>query len=117
MRKELGYEVATFIRTPAELTAIAVHNPFPKAKPDGGSLYIGFVTEPFTPETARMVQSFKSAVDDFQVRDREVYWRCRVPSHESRFSLARFERALHWPATFCNATTIRKLAQKYPPPK
>ena len=30
LHKELGYEVATFIRTPIELAAIAAYQPFPK---------------------------------------------------------------------------------------
>ncbi|MEI2689260.1 MAG: DUF1697 domain-containing protein [Anaerolineae bacterium] len=43
LRQALGYAVATFIRTPAELATVAAHHPFPSAHPDNTTLYIGFL--------------------------------------------------------------------------
>src|SRR5688572_10594132 len=44
LRETLGYEVATFIRTIAEVAAIADYKPFIDAelKAEGNTLYVGF---------------------------------------------------------------------------
>jgi len=110
LQTELGYEVATFLRTVPELTAIAEYQPFPRAK--AGTLYIGFLAEALDPAAQEAVYAFRSAVDDFQVHERELYWLCRLPSRESKFSLARLERALGIQATFRNVTTVQALAKK-----
>ena len=109
----LGYEVATFLRTTAEIGRIARHQPF-KDAPAGATLYIGFLPAPLDAKAKRVVASMKTAVDDFHVHDREVYWLCRVKSMESVFSAARLEKALRMSATFRNANTVRRLAAKYP---
>lgn len=106
----LGYEVATFLRTTAELGEIARFEPFPKR--DAATLYVGFLALPLTKEQERAVLAFRTSVDDFVVRKREVYWSCSVKSMESGFSLARLERALKIQATFRNANTVRKMAAK-----
>lgn len=116
LEKTLGYEVAAFIRTAAELREIAAYEPFadPKVKADGALLYIGFLADPLGPAAKRIVASFKTDVDDFRVNQREIYWQCRIRSSESEFSLARLEKALGRQATFRNSTTVRKIAALYP---
>src|SRR5438874_9114515 len=39
LRQMMGYDVAAFVRTPAELAAIAAYQPLPPTLPEGG-LYI-----------------------------------------------------------------------------
>lgn len=104
----LGYDVDTFLRSPAELAATAGHEPFPVA--EGSSLYVGFLKEPPHAAAQRAVLGFRSEVDDFAVVEREVYWHCRIRSSDSAFSGARLEKALRQRATFRNVTTVRKLA-------
>jgi len=58
--------------------------------------------------------AFRSEVDDFRVHGCEVYWLCRKKISESAFSGALLEMAIGMPATIRNATTVRKLAAKYP---
>ena len=116
LHKSLGYEVATFIRTAAQLSEIAQYQPFPQSQMRDASLYIGFLADALDPEAQRTVMSFKTKVDDFHVHEREVYWLCRIRSSESEFSLARLEKALGIQATFRNSTTIRKLAALYAAP-
>ena len=110
LESALGYEVATFLRTTAELGAVASREPFPGR--DAATLYVGFLAKPLTKEQARLVEGFSSAVDAFAVHERELYWSCSVKSMESEFSLARLERALKIQATFRNANTVRKMAAK-----
>src|SRR5690242_4767910 len=46
----MGYAVATFIRSAAEVAAIAAYAPFATPLPAGGGLYIAFVQAPPGPE-------------------------------------------------------------------
>src|SRR6266852_6181845 len=45
LEDNLGYEVTTFIRSIAELAAVARYKPFHDCGEDGNVLYIGFVTD------------------------------------------------------------------------
>lgn len=110
LRASLGYEVATFLRTAAEITAIAAYKPFADAAMPA-ALYIGFMADPLSDAAQAKLLSFRSAVDDFHTHGREVYWLCRVRSSDSEFSLAKFEKALGVRATFRNVTTVRKIAE------
>lgn len=111
LESALGYEVATFVRTAAELAEAARHEPFPKR--EAATLYVGFLAAPLTKEQQRGVLAFRTPVDDFAFRERELYWSCSVKSMDSEFSLARLERALKIQATFRNANTVRKMADKF----
>lgn len=104
----LGYDVATFLRTPEEMAAAARHAPFDDLA-DTDALSVGFLARTLTAAERRPVQAFASATDDFAINARELYWRRRGRISESKFSLARFERALGTPATFRNVTTVRKI--------
>jgi uncharacterized protein (DUF1697 family) len=116
LRESLGYEVATFIRSVSELADIANYRPFAALELDkeGNSLYVAFLPAPPSEEAQEGLLAFRSKVDDFHVRGREVYWLCRKKLSESAFSGALLEKTLGMPATMRNATTVRKLAAKYP---
>lgn len=113
LERSLGFPVATFLRSPEELAAVAERRPFPEAE-EGHGLYVAFLKAPPDPEAAEKLMGLRTEVDDFRVHGREVYWLCRVRSSDSKFSGAALERALRAPATMRNATTVRKLAAKYP---
>ena len=110
LQAALGYEVATFIRTAAELAEIAHYQPFPPADLQAATLYIAFLAEPLDPAAQEKLMAFRSPVDDFHTHNREIYWLCRVRSSESEFSLAKLEKALRIQATFRNSTTVQKIA-------
>jgi uncharacterized protein (DUF1697 family) len=111
----LGYQVATFIRTTSELAEIARYRPFKEADLDaeGNSVYIAFVAEIPSKEAQQRLLSFTSAVDEFHVDGRQVYWLCRKKMSESAFSGALLEKTLGMPATLRNSTTVKKIASKY----
>jgi len=119
LHEALGYEVATFIRTNAELSEIARYEPFsaPELEATGATLYIGFIAQPLSLEAQHMVMSFQTPVDNFHVRRREIYWACRVRSSESIFSLAQLEKTLGIQATFRNSNTVKKITAKYATPE
>ena len=116
LHRELGYEVATFLRSDAELAAIARHQAFPVGDLAAESVgtYIGFLAAPLKPKARQKLMSQRSAFDDFHVHAREVYWLCRTKFSDSKFSGGLLEKILGVPATFRNANTVRKLAAKYP---
>ncbi len=114
LHKKLGYEVATFLRTPAEMTRIAEYKPFKKSEldADGNMLYIGFLADAPAAAASKKLLAFANDVDSFRVHGREVYWLCRKKFSESKFSGAHMERTLAMPTTLRNVNTVRKIAAK-----
>jgi uncharacterized protein (DUF1697 family) len=110
----LGYEVVTFLRTPAELSDVAMHAPFGDAVPDAGeTLFIAFLKAPAGDEPARKVLALQNEVDRLHITGRELYWLRKGGSGDSKLSGAALERALKMPATARNVTTVRKMTAKY----
>lgn len=113
LRKALGFDVATLIRSTSELSAVARSRPFPDADTPGHSLYIGLLrTNPGEAEKMKVL-AMRTPTDELRVEGRELYWLCRTKSMDSIVSGARLEKTVGMPATFRNVTTIRKLADKY----
>lgn len=118
LQATLGYEVATFLRTPAEVTAIAKYLPFPTARlKTAGAFNVCFLAQPLDAEAQKQLQTLKTEIDDFHTHAREVYWLCAVKQSESKFSNALLERRLKVQATLRGMSTVQKLAAKYPSPQ
>jgi uncharacterized protein (DUF1697 family) len=114
LEEALGYEVATFIRSPEALAAIAARSPFgAKAEADAHTVSVAFLKSACGAAESRRVLALASDVDDFRVVEREVYWLRTVPFNESKVQGNRFEKALGQSATARNVTTVRKIAAKY----
>ncbi|HMN26867.1 MAG TPA: DUF1697 domain-containing protein [Caldilineaceae bacterium] len=111
----LGYTVATFLRTPVHLAAVARHRPFAdEALRDGDHmLYVAFVAEPPGAAAQAKLHRLANEIDAFQVHGSEIYWLRRNPTIPSTFSGALLEKTLGQPATVRNITTVRRLAAKY----
>lgn len=75
----LGYNVPTFIRSFEEITAIAAYNPFPQdtENNDAHTISILFMEETATNTLQDELIAFRTPLDDFHVRDKEIYWLCR----------------------------------------
>ncbi len=116
LHKSLGYEVATFIRTDAEVAAIARHPLFdsPNAR-SAKALNVGFLSQAPRAEATRALMRLRTASDEFHVEGREMYWLRKMS--ESGFSYAVFERTLQVRATFRGRNTVVRLAAKYPAAK
>ena len=115
LRQALGYEVATFLRSAPELAAVAAYEPFGTSEQvvTVHALWVGFLKAPPSEEARRKLLSLRTAMDDFHVHGREVYWARRTRMSESEVSGALLERTLAAPMTMRNVTTVRKLAAKY----
>jgi uncharacterized protein (DUF1697 family) len=116
LHEALGYEVATFIRSAAELADIAKYQPFPEGElaGKGASLYIAFLREVPSKKAQEDLMAFRTDEDDFRVHGREMYWLRHGNMSDSKFSGALLEKTLKMRATMRNSTTIQKLAAKYP---
>lgn len=115
LRTFLGYEVATCLRSPAEVATAAANDPFngEAAQYEKGTLSVGFLKgEPGAEAVAKLMER-QTPTDAFHVIGREVYWLCRIPANETKVANTMFEKVLGVPATFRNVTTVGKLAAKY----
>jgi uncharacterized protein (DUF1697 family) len=119
LHAELGYEVATFVRTRAEVAAVAAMQPFPRNVMDDASntVHVGFWKGELDAGQRRGLESCCSATDAFRVEGREFFWLCRgIRSHESKIWASPELKALRLPtATMRNVTTLRRLAAEFPP--
>lgn len=113
LRTSLGYEVATFVRSAAELADIADYTPFSAEEIQNNTLYIGFLQALPTDDAHQKLLALQTPLDKFHVHGRELYWLCRTSVSRSAVSGAKIERALGMPATLRNGTTVRKLAARY----
>lgn len=114
LRAALGFEVATFLRTEAELAALAAYQPFPPEQlAQATALNVAFLAEPLEGEAEAKLMTLRTDIDDFHVHGREIFWLCRKKQSESTFSNAVLEKALRRQATFRGINTVRKLAAKY----
>lgn len=113
LEQELGFAVATFLRTAAEVARIAGHSPFPAAEvARAGAFVVGLLAAPLTPAQAATLQSMRSPIDDLRADGSEIYWLCRRKQSDSTFSNAVFERTLGVRATFRSRSTLVRLAAK-----
>ncbi len=118
LHASLGYEVDTFVRTRAEVAAVAALRPFAKAEMDepANTVHAGFLKAELSVEQRRGFEACRSATDEIRVEGREYYWLCRrIKSHESKIWASPEMRALKLPtSSMRNVTTIRRLAAEFP---
>lgn len=114
LQRALGYEVTTFIRTPAELAGVSQHPAFPKVDLATGKhlLYVAFLKGHPDSDAVQRLMKFRNEIDDFHLHDRELYWLRRMGG-DSAVAGPLLEKTLRMPATTRNITTVRKLALKY----
>ncbi len=114
LKESLGYEVATFIRTDAELAEIAKYQPFPQSQLDvAAALNIGFLADPLDDAAVQKLMPLRTDIDDFHVHGREIYWLCKKKQSESKISNVVIEKALGVKSTLRGVNTVKKLAEKY----
>lgn len=114
LREALGYEVATFIRTDAELVAIANYKPFSQSDLDGAvALNVAFLSDRLDDISEQRLMGLRTDIDDFHIHGREVYWLCRKKQRGSKISNAVLEKALGQKSTLRGSNTVKKMAAKY----
>jgi uncharacterized protein (DUF1697 family) len=118
LQQALGYEVTTFVRSDAELAAVASLQPFPAEELTlpAASLFVTFLKAQPDAATQERVLALRNPVDDFAFHGREFYWLRRTRERESITDRPQFARAFGTQGlgTMRNITTVRRLAAKYP---
>ncbi len=110
----LGFEVATFLRTPDELAPLGNWTPPRSLMPpeDVTALSVAFLKEAPDAGAREALMAKRSDIDEFHVDGSHVYWLCRTRVSQSKFSGAILERVLGMPATIRNDRTVRALAAR-----
>lgn len=111
LRRALGYEVATFVRSLAELRAVA--KAAAAARAGAAHAYVGFMKAPAPAAARRQVTALGGGGERFVFSGRELFWYTEGGVSDSKFSYAALERAAQAPATFRNITTVMKIVEKY----
>lgn len=108
----LGFRSEVFLRTPAQVRAIAQHATAQRAAvPPEGEVNVAFLKAPLTAAQAEALATLKTTLDDFAVQGTEVYWLCRGRQSDSKFSNASFERRLQLRTTFRRQRMLVGLAE------
>lgn len=114
LEQSLGYGVDTFVRTLAEVRAIAESTPFPEDGNEGITTHVGFVRDAIGGEVARGLLAARTSVDELRVIGREYYWLCRIRTSDSKVWASREVKALRLPSsTMRNMSSVRKLIAKH----
>lgn len=116
LQAALGYEVATMVRSSAELAAIVeqVTSRGLAAEP-GVTLYVGLLKEAPAAGAAGKVRAMSNDVDTLEIQGRELYWRCRKSMSESTVVGSALGKALGVPMTTRNINTMQKLDARLTP--
>ena len=107
----LGYEVEVFLRSIAELSAIAQHEPF-EGPLDGCSLFVVFLKDSPKAAARKRYAGLRLEEDKLTINRREVYWLRRGSMTDSPVAVP-LGKVVGNGGTMRNVTTVRKLAAKY----
>jgi uncharacterized protein (DUF1697 family) len=114
LEAELGYEVPIFIRSSAEVAAIAAYQPFTAKQREGSRTFVvGMLADPLTPATKKALMLLQSDIDIFHVNKREIYWSSQLGQSDSVISNVLLERTLKVRSTFRGMNTMVRLVAKY----
>jgi uncharacterized protein (DUF1697 family) len=112
LKKALGYDVATFVRSIEEIQAISVFQPFSKELlKTAHAVHVGFMRGALSAGVLEKAKSCASEADDFLVSGREVYWLCRISTAESKFP-KQFEKSTGQTVTYRSVKTVVRLARR-----
>lgn len=112
LKKGLGYDVSTFIRTQKELADVVSQSPFalPGDKTDGFSIQVQFFKQPLPKKLAAQISKIKTPADRFAAVGRELYWRVTGRMSDSTVWASPEMKALSLPrGTVRNMNTVLKL--------
>lgn len=115
LEDSLGYAVPTFIRTAAELAAIAAFEPFDARQPaaSNGKLQVVLLLEPPSAKARAMLDAASNADDRILAGERELYWLPKGGLLESEFDW-KAAGALLGPTTTRTKGTVEQMSKKYP---
>jgi len=109
----LGFPVATFLRSEAELAGILDSLPFSAAERSAaGAVNVGFLKQPPEPPALKKLLSLQNKDDQIAVFGSAFCWLCKGKLSDSRLVNSSFEKALGAPATMRGISTLQRLHEK-----
>ena len=114
LERELGYEVRTFVRTGAQIRAIAAHEPFvPKqVAASRGKLQVALLKRRPPKSVRAEVEALATGDDLLAFEARELYWLPKGGTQESTLGQERLAK-LFGTATMRTQGTIEAIAARY----
>lgn len=111
LKAALGYDVATMVRSGADLGVIVERVTKERLDRDV-TLYVGFLKDLPPAQVVKAVTALSNAIDLLSIEGGEVYWRCRKSFSESTVAGLKLDKALGRPVTFRNYNTVRRLSER-----
>lgn len=109
----LGWEAATFLRSAAEVAAIAGHDPSPEPpRTETDRLHVMLLRAPPPVIVRRAITERSTDQDHLSVHGREVYWLCRTSFREST-APRDLAKLIGNENTMRNINTFVRIAKKY----
>lgn len=114
LERGLGYEVPTFLRTAAEVRAIAGHEPFParQVSASKGKLQVILLTAKPTAKARQVVLALATTEDPLAFSGRELYWLPSGGTLDSELDLKAAEKLLGT-TTMRTQGTVERIAAKF----
>jgi uncharacterized protein (DUF1697 family) len=98
-------------RTATELRSVASANPFLRVGADAAELHVMFLAARPTSDKVAALDPERSPPDEFVVRGRDIYLRCRDGVARSKLTNDYFDRSLATTSTMRNWRTVLILAE------
>ena len=113
----LGFHTEAFVRSDAELQALAQRAAAQQvahraAVGPQGEVNVALLAQPLSAAQATALAGLRTELDDFVHSGSEVYWLCRSKQSDSTFSNAVFERKLGAKTTIRRAGMLERLAEQ-----
>jgi uncharacterized protein (DUF1697 family) len=106
-----GFEVTTFVRTATEVRRAVAADPF-RVRP-GDTCYLTLLKRAPTAAQRRALEGLSNDFDTLVVKGRDVHWRMRGKSTDSKLKTKDWERIIgRHASTSRNMNMLRKLAAK-----
>ena len=114
LRELLGYEVPTFVRSDAEVRAIAAHRPFAeeRVQSSAGKLQVSLLASAPSAAARELVLGLASAQDALAFGERELYWLPSGGVLDSELDLKAIDAALG-ASTMRTKATVELIAAKH----
>ena len=114
LAEALGYEVAIFLRTASEVTAIANHQPFARkaTQASKGKLQVALLSAKPATRVRKDVLALATDADRLSFGDRELFWLPSGGTQDSALDFKAVEKLLG-ATTVRTKGTVEQLAAKY----
>ncbi len=110
LEEAFGFEVTTFVRSPAELRRALAAHPFPVT--EGDTYFVTFLRAPPSAATKRALEAASSDFDTLVVVGRDVHWRMRGKSTDTTVPAATWRLVGEHGSTSRNVNLLKRLSTK-----